>query len=341
MKRVMGTAVRVQKRDGQRVKNELKELGLIDGGRAIESDKEYVYIPVLEGICDYEVVERELPILKKKQGFSELLAERFGEELAKGVLSSYDVVGDIAIVQVPKELVEYEKEVGELLLQGDSKIKVVLKKAGGRTGEFRITKLTHLAGENRTDTKYVENGVRMKLDVGKVYFSPRLSNERKRLMVETRNGENVLVLFAGVGPFALEIGKMHPSCKVAGVELNPDAVDYFKENIKLNKLENVEVEFGDAKKTVTEKFVGWADRVIMPLPMGAEEFLDTAFLAAKPGCIVHFYRMVEREGGLEKAKKKIEETATSSGRKVEFLFEKEVRPYSASTLQIVIDFRVL
>ena len=338
---VKGRAVRVQKRDGQRIKGELKELGLLDSGRAIQSDEEYVYIPVLGGVCNYEIVDRELPIVKKKQGFSELLAERFGEEMAKGVLSSYDVVGDIAIVQVPKELGEHEGEVGKLLLQGDRKVKVVMNKKGGRTGEFRITPLSHLAGEKRSETTYAENGVRMKLDVAKVYFSPRLGTERKRLVEETNSGEKVLVLFAGVGPFALEIGKAHPSCKVVGVELNPDAVDYFEENIRFNKLDNVEVELGDAKKAVAEKFAGWADRVIMPLPMGAEKFLDAAFLAAKPGCIVHFYKMVERERGLENAKKEIDQAGKKAGRKVEFHFEKEVRPYSVSSMQIVIDFRVL
>ncbi len=342
MVKARGRAARVKKSDGQKTKNKLKELGLIDEVRMIESDGKYVYIPVLEGkgLGKFEIVEIELEGREKRKGFRELLAERFGEENAKGVLSSYDVVGDIAIVQIPKELEAHEEEVGKLLLKGDNKVKVVLKKAGGREGEFRVTRLKHLAGEGRTETEYVENGVRMKLDVSKVYFSPRLSHERKRIMGEVRDGENVLVLFAGVGPFALEIGKAHPSAKVVGVELNPEAVAYFKENIKLNKLENVSVELGDAKEAVKEKFVSWANRIVMPLPMGAEEFLDTAFLAAKPGCVVHFYRMVERVGGQKRANEKIGQAAKRAGREVEFIFEKEVRPYSASTVQIVLDFRV-
>lgn len=341
MAKVRGKAVRVKKREGQRVKNELKELGMVDGSRIIDSDGEYVYIPVLEGFGGKNLVEREFEQKEAKKGFRELLYGHFGEENAKGVLSSYDVVGDIAIVQIPEELAKHEKKVGELLLEGDRKVHVVLKKAGGREGEFRVTKLAHIAGEKRTETEYLENGVRMKLDIAKVYFSPRLSNERKRLVGETREGENVLVLFAGVGPFALEIGKAHPSCRVVGVELNPDAVRYFEENIKLNKLGNVEAVLGDAREVVEGKLAGWADRIAMPLPMGAEEFLGTAFLAAKKGGIIHFYLMVEREGGLEKAKKRIVEAAEREGRKIEFLLEREVRPYSASTVQYVIDFRAL
>ena len=340
---VKGRAVRVKKSEGQRAKNELKSLGLFDEGRFIGSDGDYVYVPVEgEGVPEkYEVVEKELERRERRRGFRELLVGRFGEENAKGVLSSYDVVGDIAIVQVPEELLEHEGEIGDLLLQGDKKVKAVWKKAGGREGEFRVTNLAHLAGEERSETEYLENGVRMKLDIREVYFSPRLSHERKRIVKEVGEGENVLVLFAGVGPFALEIAKANPSAEVVGVELNPDAVEYFEENIRLNKLENVEAVLGDAREAAKGRFMGWADRIAMPLPMGSEEFLEAAFAAAKPGCTVHFYRMVEREGGCDALKKRIEDAAEKSGRDIEFVFEKEVRPYSASTKQVVVDFRVL
>ncbi|MBD3398454.1 methyltransferase domain-containing protein [Candidatus Micrarchaeota archaeon] len=338
--KIKGKAVRAKKSKGQRVKNELKALGLIDEGRMVGSDEDYVYVPVLERVPDkYEVVEKELETREKRKGFRELLVERFGEKGAKGVLSSYDVVGDIAIVQVPEGLRAHEAEVGELLLRGEKKVNAVWKKAGGREGEFRVTKLMHLAGEERSETEYVENGVRMKLDVRKVYFSPRLSHERKRVLGEVKEGENVLVLFAGVGPFALEIGKACPHAKVVGVELNPEAIKYFEENIVLNKLGNVEAVLGDAQKAAEGEFSGWADRIAMPLPMGAEEFLGAAFSAAKPGCIVHFYRMVDRKGGVEVLKERIRKAAEKAGREVEFIFEKEVRPYSAATMQIVIDFR--
>jgi tRNA (guanine37-N1)-methyltransferase len=143
-----------------------------------------------------------------------------------------------------------------------------------------------------------------------------------------------------VGPFALEIGKAHPSAKVVGVELNPDAVKYFEENININKLGNVEAVLGDAEKAVKEKFADWANRIAMPLPMGAEEFLDAAFAAAKKGCIVHFYRMVGRDAGIEGLKERIRTAAKKAGRNVDFVFEKEVRPYSAATVQVVVDFRI-
>jgi len=122
-----GAAVRVKKSEGQRVKNELKSLGLIDEGRMVGSDGKYVYIPVAEEKVPegYEIVKIELEKRERRKGFRELLIEKFGEENAKGVLSSYDVVGDIAIVQIPGGLQEHGKEVGKLLLEGDAHLKMV------------------------------------------------------------------------------------------------------------------------------------------------------------------------------------------------------------------------
>lgn len=348
-KKGRGPAVRVGKRNAEEARKKLVGMELIDRMRFPEQKGEYVYLPVVGGaeaekkISDsgMEIARVLLEKREVKKNFKEELALLLGEEGAKGVLSSYDIVGDVVIVDIPLELEKKKKQIGKILLESEARSRVVLQKAGGREGEFRITKLAHLAGEKRTETIYSENGVRMKLDVGKVYFSPRLSHERKRLCNLVQEGENVLVPFAGVGPFALEIAKTVPSAHVVGIELNPDAVKYFEENIALNKLKNVEAILGDARTVVKEKFVGWADRIAMPLPKDAHEFLDVAFIAAKPGCIVHFYSFVDKENGFSQAHGFVNDAARKAGREVEFVFEREVRPYSASKMQVVIDFRIL
>jgi tRNA (guanine37-N1)-methyltransferase len=368
-----GYALRVKKKDGQKAKEALKSMGALDESRTIGREGDFLLIPLTEESAKKiakdstpapwmrgdgepltmpkkgsaplpdgsKVVEATLKAKEQQESFRSLFAKRFGEKKAKGILSSYELIGDIAIIQIPKGMEKEEKEIGELLLKGEKRAKAVFKKAGGREGEFRITPLAHLAGENRTETEYTENGVRMKLDISKVYFSPRLSSERKRIMEAAKDRENVLILFAGIGPFALEIAKAHPKCKVAGIELNPEAIRYFQENIKFNKLKNAEAIQGDAKEECSLRFASWADRIAMPLPLGAEGFLEPALIAARDGCTIHFYTMLKREAGTSQAKKKISSIARRLNREVEFLFEKEVRPYSASTAQFAIDFRVL
>ncbi len=343
-----GPAVRIRKKNAEETRKKLVGMGLMDKMRFPMQRGEHVYLPVVGGEeaeeklsgSGLEIVRVELEAREIRKNFRQKLIELLGEEHAKGVLSSYDIVGDIVIVDIPRELEGKKTEIGEILLESEARAKVVLQKAGGREGEFRITKLAHLAGEKRTETTYSENGVRMNLDVGKVYFSPRLSHERKRLCELVKDGEKVLVPFAGVGPFALEIGKFSPCAHVVGIELNPDAVRYFEGNIRLNKLKNVEAILGDARAVVKERFVGWADRIAMPLPKDAHEFLDVAFLAAKPGCIVHFYSFVDVENGFTQARGFVEEAARKAGRKIEFVFAREVRPYSASKMQVVIDFKI-
>lgn len=161
-------------------------------------------------------------------------------------------------------------------------VKSVFKKLGPMEGVYRTRKLKFLAGERRTVTEYRENNCRFRLDVSKVYFTPRLSFERRRIAEQVKPGEHILALFAGVGPFPIVIAKVQPHVKIHAVELNPDAFKYMQENTRLNRMQEIITPLlGDVKEIVPAKFVNSADRILMPLPKGAEKFLGEAFLAAK------------------------------------------------------------
>jgi len=230
--------------------------------------------------------------------------------------------------------------IAEAVLSVHKNIKVVAKKMGPMEGEFRVRKLRVIAGENRTETIYKENGVRMKLDVAKVYFSVRLGTERKRISELVTPGERILALFAGVGPFALVIAKSHPDAEIVAIELNPDAVRYMEENIKLNKFKKIKAVLGDAREVVVREYLNWADRVTMPLPKSADAFLDVAIAGVKDGGVVHFYAFANEADPYSGPRKKIEEEARKAGASIEFLNEKIVRPYAPRVVQVVIDFRV-
>ena len=74
-----------------------------------------------------------------------------------------------------------------------------------------------------------------KLDVKKVYFSPRLATERKRVADLVSDGEEILDMFAGVGPFPFVIAK-EKSVDITAVDINEVAIQYLNENIKINKV---------------------------------------------------------------------------------------------------------
>jgi len=218
-------------------------------------------------------------------------------------------------------------------------VETVFRKASGMKGIYRVRELKLIGGKDQKTARYVENGVRLELDVGKVFFSPRLSNERKRISGLARKNESVLVLFAGVGPFAICIAKKNPESKVIGIELNRDAVKWFKKNIELNRLDNVSAVLGDVRKEMKKKrYYRWADRIVMPLPKDAEHFLADAERACRKGTIIHFYTFVNHK---DYVKETIEKIRNNLKRKFRIRRLKQVRGYSPSAVQVVADIEVL
>jgi len=276
----------------------------------------------------------------------EALSQKFSEEELRHLTKAFDIIGDIAIIEIPNELQAREKEIADAIMQVHRNVKVVAKKLGGMIGEYRVRPIKVIAGENRTETEYHESGCRMRFDVAKTYFSVRLSHERERIADQVKDGELILALFAGVGPFPLVIAKKNKNksnlLKIAAIELNPDATKYMKENVRLNKMDGIiEPIEGDARKVVMGRFRNWADRVLMPLPKSAYEFLDVAFAGAKNGAIVHFYSFAEEGKAFEDAKEKVKQAAKEAKAKVEILNQKIVRPYAPHVVQTVTDFRVI
>jgi tRNA (guanine37-N1)-methyltransferase len=158
--------------------------------------------------------------------------------LITDVRRSYDLIGDIAIIEIPDSLKKYEKVIANSLLKTNPKIKVVAKKPVKIEGKYRIRKLKILAGERRTTTEYRESDCVFRFDLNKTYFSQRLGNERLRIAEKIKGAEKVLVMFSGIAPFGIIIAKKHPYTEVWNIELNPAAAKYAEKNIKLNRLES-------------------------------------------------------------------------------------------------------
>ncbi|NYZ74449.1 class I SAM-dependent methyltransferase family protein, partial [Candidatus Micrarchaeota archaeon] len=269
--------LKVPRKDAETIRQHLIGGGILAKEYPVINEGDFVLFAVIRPYGGFEVVELEVekrPAQYKK--LKDALSGLMDEGELESLVTSFDIIGDIAIVEVPDELEAKEKQIGEALLKVHRNLKTVLKKLGGMEGEYRVRRVKCIAGEDRAETLYTESGVKMKLDVAKVYFSVRLAGERARIAKLVKDDERVLVLFAGVGPFALVIAKSKPKTKIVAVEINPDAVRYMKENISLNKLKNIEALEMDAKKLTTNNEF---DRIVMPLPKSAHEFLPVAFKA--------------------------------------------------------------
>lgn len=329
--------VAVERKDAQKKIDELKKKGIFSNEWKVLHLEGKVWIPLLKKIPGAVEMKGE-PRKKKAHSLDEALAGMLSEDERKYVISSFDLIGDIAIVEIPKNLKNKEKEIAKGVMEVHRNVRVVAKKEGPMEGIYRIRKMKIILGENRTETVHKENGVCLVLDVAKVYFSPRLSFERKRIAGLVRDGEKILALFAGVGPFPLVIAKSKKKCNIVAIELNPLGVEYMKRNIKLNKARNVIALFGDVAEIVPRYYRDFADRIIMPLPKDAEFFLKTAYIGAKNGAIIHFYTFADINKAFVDAREKI--FAQLGKENVEILNERIVRPFSPGLVQVVVDFKV-
>jgi len=233
-------------------------------------------------------------------------------------MGTYDIIGDIAIVKFDREATEeYKKKFAENFLQSHKHVKTVLEKTDKIKGRLRIAKTNFILGENKRETIHNENSCRIKLDVDKTYFSPRLANERKVISQEilkklTNKKNKILVMFAGVAPFPLSIAKTlklaNKKAIVVSNEINKNACKYAEENVKLNKLENyIKIIQCDANKLPEKlkkaKLPIKYDFIIMARPNLKDTFLKTALKLSKKGTIIQYHGFGEEQKVLQEITK--------------------------------------
>lgn len=312
-----------------------------------EKGRKYIYFALKQVPSNIpkgtEVINKELKKRERKpKSIKDILSSILNENELNELVSSFEVLNDIAIIEIPELLKKYEKQIGNAVMKMHKNIKTVLKKATAMEGKFRIRKVKVIAGKKTFITTYKENGCLFKLDISRMFYSTKLSTDRKRIAHLVKPKENILVPFAGYGPFAITITKHNPNTEVVGIELNPEAVKYFKENIKLNKLNNCKALLGDASKIIKQypEYKNWADRIIMPIPKNALDFLPYVLKCAKKGTILHIYAFDSKEYPFERKIKKVETIAKKYGFKTKLLNKKIVRPYAPNVFQICLDIRV-
>ena len=205
-------------------------------------------------------------------------------------MANYDIVGNIVVIKGEgMSRVEKLRQAKELL--GRQGIKTVVEKIGNIRGRLRTISVKHLVGEKNLIACVKENDCLFKFNIKTCYFSPRLSNERKFIAEKIKKKDRVLVMFAGVGVYPIVISKISKPKEIVGVEIGRDCVKYFKENLKLNKISNVEIIQGDVKKKVN-KDLGKFNVIVMPRPNLKDSFLESALKVSKKGTRIYYnYRL--------------------------------------------------
>ncbi|MFH1889863.1 MAG: hypothetical protein ABIJ58_03230 [Nanoarchaeota archaeon] len=285
-----------------------------------------------------------------------------------GMKKAFDVFGNIALVKFSNEGSRTptgtdKKKFAKSLLKENKSIKTVLEKVGKFKGRLRKQETRWIAGEKTKEVLYRENGCNFRFNIDDTYFSPRLSSERKEIAQKIKKGDDVLVMFAGVGPYPIVIAKNSNAGIVFSNEINRKANKYAEKNIELNKLKGRVVLLpGDVKRVVkvltkvphpptrkssrekfSEKLINIPenfDVIVMPRPRLKDSFLTQAFSLSKKGTRIFYYDFC-KDDEVDLIVEKIKEEAAVAKKKIKILSWKhagEIAPYK---FRIRIDLKVI
>ncbi len=336
--------LKVQKNNADKIRRVLLNQSLINLEMKIKRIDDFVYIPLMmkpgkdlmEEIDDYqvEVVDTQFEIhTKGPKSLKDYLKDKIDDDKVDDIKKSFDIIGDIVILEIPEEYEEYKYIIGEAALKF-TKRNAVFRKTSEIKGIIRTRELEHIAGEDVSETIHKEFGSRFQLDVRNVYFSPRLATERRRISEQVEDNEIIVDMFAGIGPFPISIAREH-KVKIYAIDINPYAYKYIKKNIELNKLKgNIIPLLGDVGEVLQGLNIK-ADRIIMNLPGTAWNYLDTAIKSLKHGGVIHYYEFAsEYQIPIDR----IIETAYP--RKVDILNSRKVKSKSPGVWHMGVDARI-
>ncbi|MDD1660267.1 MAG: methyltransferase domain-containing protein, partial [Methanomicrobiales archaeon] len=255
--------VRVALSEGERVRRELKEQGLLDPDLRPRAEGDTLLLPVTTDPGDGT-------------------RARFTAIPTRSELPRHELIGGIAVMQ------DYDPDAAERLLASRPSLHTVLLSESPVEGQYRVRRFTVLAGLPTTRPRLTVYGHRFDIDRSPAYFSPRLSTERRRVFDLMAAGERVLDMFAGVGPFAITLSARART--VVACDINPAAVALLIGNLRMNRCRNVLPLLCDAARLPAFLSPGF-DRIVMNLPLSPARFLDQAFSLVRPGGRIHLYAL--------------------------------------------------
>lgn len=315
----------------------LMENGQMNMEYRIKTEEGFGYIPINEDVTGYEMADMELePMKKVPHNFSELLEDELSHDEIDTLRTSFDTIGDIVILEIPENLEDKKQIIGDAAHKFTKRRSIYMKKSAIK-GTTRVRDLEFLSGIDDSVTIHKEHGARLKLDVREVYFSPRLATERKRVMESVKEGERILDMFCGIGPFPIVIAR-NKNVDITAVDINESAIRYLDENISLNKLKgSITTYCGDVRE-VSKGFKTKFDRIIMNLPGLAYTFLDVAVDLIEDGGTINYY---EFSDSYEQGIKRLTDACLQAGKKVEIINCRKVKSTSPGEWHVAIDGKIL
>jgi tRNA (guanine37-N1)-methyltransferase len=245
-------------------------------------------VPLAEGtVEEREFVPRSASAPKSYRDLVEVPPD-VREQLPR----AFDVVGDVVLIRLPKDLRDHAGTIGAALLRFVPGARIVGLDLGVQ-GEARLRTLERLAGGGPWSTQHHENGLTLDVDLERAYFSPRLAREHALVAEAVRDGERVFDLACGVGPFATHIVRDGRAKEVVAVDSNPVAIALAERNLARASgavphravLASIEAFAPSA---------GHCERAILNLPHAGVKYLPSVGATVARGGSLHYYELTAR-----------------------------------------------
>ena len=171
----------------------------------------------------------------------EQIASKIDSELHHNLPRKWKKIGDILILDLSK--IENEKEkIAEIYAQVLN-VKTIIQK-NKISGELRKPEDTELLYGKETVTEISEYGIKYKLDLAEIMWSPGNTGWRSALSGPEKVSEfytfdkpkTIIDYFAGIGYFSIQMAKGYPEAEIIAIDKNPKSIEYLTLNAKNNSV---------------------------------------------------------------------------------------------------------
>ena len=171
----------------------------------------------------------------------EQIASKIDSELHHYLPRKWKKIGDIVILDLSK--IENEKEkIAEIYAQVLN-VKTIIQK-NKISGELRKPEDTELLYGKETVTEISEYGIKYKLDLAEIMWSPGNTGWRSALSGPEKVSEfytfdkpkTIIDYFAGIGYFSIQMAKGYPEAEIIAIDKNPRSIEYLTLNAKNNSV---------------------------------------------------------------------------------------------------------
>ena len=177
----------------------------------------------------------------------ERIKSKIGADLEDKLPKKWKKIGDILVADfslLPKQ----NKNIIAEIYANELKVKTVIQK-NKISGELRKPEDTELLYGNETITEISEYGIKYKLDLAEIMWSPGNTGWRSALSGPTKVSEFytfdepkiIIDYFAGIGYFAIQMAKGYPEAEIVAIDKNPKSIEYLSLNAKNNSVENMKI----------------------------------------------------------------------------------------------------